>query len=68
MVSGGRLGSASGSWVASFESPGRRMLPPRGNTVDVESVWCLRYAAELNPLSAVCLNHVGSFELSDWAI
>ena len=59
------LDALSGSAVDSLDSPGNRIPPLCEAIPSVMSPCDFRKAADPSPLSAVCLNHVGSFEPSD---
>ena len=60
-LSGARPVRSSGSAVLSPDIPGNGLLPTI-EAVSDRSSWFLLNAADPNPRSCVCLNHVGSFE------
>ncbi len=62
------LGASLASVGAGRSIPGSAVFTEDMSRVSESSTWFLRYAAEPRPLSAVCLNHEGSFEPSAWAI
>lgn len=58
----------SDSRLVFLDRPGNCLLAPEELVSDILSSLFLRYAAEPDPRSSVCLNQSGSFDSSDFAI